>query len=208
MMTKRSWSLLNTDQTPAGIWITNPDNDFIGNHAAGSDRYGFWYDLQEHSIGPSADTNVCPENEQVGVFKDNHAHSTGRYGLRIFHNMVPRKYPCRPIVYDGTNITDPHHNNPMITANFYNLTAWKNGRNGAIAKIVGDVRFINFKTADNQLGGIEMSVTSAHPTGDERAGVYDALVIGRTGNVEKKLLQSSPKGIIGARSENFTINGA
>lgn len=208
MMTKRSWSLLNTDQTPAGIWITNPDNDFIGNHAAGSDRYGFWYDLQEHSIGPSADTNVCPENEQVGVFKDNHAHSTGRYGLRIFHNMVPRKYPCRPIVYDGTNITDPHHNNPMITANFYNLTAWKNGRNGAIAKIVGDVRFINFKTADNQLGGIEMSVTSAHPTGDERAGVYDALVIGRTGNVEKKLLESSPKGIIGARSENFTINGA
>jgi len=45
MRTKRSWSLLNTDQTPACIWITNPDNDFVGNHAAGSDRYGYWYDL-------------------------------------------------------------------------------------------------------------------------------------------------------------------
>jgi hypothetical protein len=45
MRTKRSWSLLNTDQTPAGIWITNPDNIFIDNHAAGSDRYGYWFDL-------------------------------------------------------------------------------------------------------------------------------------------------------------------
>ena len=45
MMVKRSMSLLNTDQTPACFWITNPDNNFVGNHAAGSDRYGFWYDL-------------------------------------------------------------------------------------------------------------------------------------------------------------------
>jgi len=43
--TYRSWSLLNTDQTPASFWITRPDNIFIGNHAAGSDRYGFWFDL-------------------------------------------------------------------------------------------------------------------------------------------------------------------
>lgn len=45
MKTKRSWSLLNTDQTPACFWITHPDNNFINNHAAGSDRYGYWYDL-------------------------------------------------------------------------------------------------------------------------------------------------------------------
>lgn len=205
MMTKRSWSLLNTDQTPACIWITNPDNDFIGNHAAGSDRYGYWYDLQIHAIGPSADTSVCPENEQVGVFQDNHAHSTGRYGLRIFHNMVPRKYPCKPIVINATNTEDPWHLNPIITANFYNLTSWKNGRNGAIAKTVGDVRFHDFKVADNILAGIEMSVTNEN-TGDGGAGVYNALVIGRTANEEAKLLQSSPKGIISARSENFTID--
>jgi len=24
--TKRSWSILNTDQTPASFWITNPNN--------------------------------------------------------------------------------------------------------------------------------------------------------------------------------------
>jgi len=42
---RRSWSLLNTDQTPASIWITNPDNIIRGNHAGGSDRYSYWYDL-------------------------------------------------------------------------------------------------------------------------------------------------------------------
>jgi len=36
--TRRSWSLLNTDQTPATFWITHPDNQFEGNRAAGSDR--------------------------------------------------------------------------------------------------------------------------------------------------------------------------
>jgi hypothetical protein len=42
---KRSWSLLNTDQSPAGFWITHPNNIMIGTHVGGSDRYGFWYDL-------------------------------------------------------------------------------------------------------------------------------------------------------------------
>jgi len=53
-MTKRSWSLLNTDTSPGSFWITNPDNDFIDNHAAGSDRYSYWYDLQINAMGPSA----------------------------------------------------------------------------------------------------------------------------------------------------------
>jgi hypothetical protein len=40
-----SHSLLNTDSTPACFWITHPDNIFVGNHAAGSARYGFWFDI-------------------------------------------------------------------------------------------------------------------------------------------------------------------
>jgi len=45
----RSWSILNTDQTPAGFWITHPNNHLIGNHIGGSDRYGIWYDLKEEA---------------------------------------------------------------------------------------------------------------------------------------------------------------
>jgi len=58
--TRASDSLLNTDATPACFWITNPDNIFTNNHAAGSERYGYWFDLQEHATGPSLDFNVCP----------------------------------------------------------------------------------------------------------------------------------------------------
>jgi len=73
--------------------------------------------------------------------------------------MIPRTYPCKPIVYDSSNPSDPFWKNPLITANFYDLVSWKNKRNGAIAEKVGDVRFHNFKTADNILAGIEFSLT-------------------------------------------------
>jgi hypothetical protein len=162
---------LNTDQTPAGFWITSPDNSFIENRVGGSDRYAYWYDLQIHAIGPHANTEVCPENEKVGEFRDNHAHSCGRYGLRIFHNMVPRKFPCKGVSYDADfaskGQTDPWWNNPPITAHFHGLTSWKNARNGAIAERVGDVRFHNFRVADNLLAGIEFSLTSEY--GNEMA---------------------------------------
>jgi hypothetical protein len=66
MNTERSMSLLNTDQSPASIWLTHPDNDLNDNHAAGSDRYSYWYDLQSSAMGPSAHLNVCSMNSMVG----------------------------------------------------------------------------------------------------------------------------------------------
>lgn len=136
---RRSWSLLNTDQTPASIWITNPDNIIRNNHAAGSDRYSYWYDTQKTAIGPSFDTNICPENTKLGEFRDNVAHSNGRYGLRIFHNLIPREHPCEPMVFNPADPNNPYPDNPPIIAEFHNLVSWKNGRNGAIAERVGAV---------------------------------------------------------------------
>jgi hypothetical protein len=127
-------------------------------------------------MGPNANTDVCPENTRVGAFSGNHAHSNGRYGLRIFHNMIPREFPCKPIVYDATNIADPWHSNPLFTQKFTDFTGWKNKRNGAIAGTVGDVRFENFKVADNILAGMEMEKTN--DVGDLRTGVYGGLVVG------------------------------
>lgn len=147
---------------------------------------------------------MCPENERVGEFKDNHAHSCGRYGLRIFHNMVPRKYPCKPIEYDLDKPDDPWHKNPPITAIFNGLTSWKNGRNGAIAEKVGDVRFQNFKVADNILAGIEFSLTDDY--GEDTTRIDNALVIGRTENTEAALDSAEPYGIIGPRTDNFRVD--
>jgi len=207
MNTQRSWSLLNTDQSPACFWITHPNNNFIGNHCGGSERYAYWYDLQDNAMGPSADTNVCPKNDRVGVFRDNHAHSCGRYGLRIFHNMVPRKFPCKPIEYDPSDAkkSDPWWKNPPITATFNGLVSWKNRRAGAIAEKLGDVRFKNFKIADSGMAGIEVSVTNFF--GDNMAQIDGALIVGRTSNniAGGYLDQRDAHGIMTPRSENFVV---
>ena len=62
---KPSFSLLNTDTTPACYWFTNPDNILVGNHAAGSPRYGFWFDLVNHPTGPSATRTVLTSAKQL-----------------------------------------------------------------------------------------------------------------------------------------------
>ncbi len=95
--TQPSYSLLNTDQSPASFWITNPYNYLEGNRAAGSKYYGFWYDLQKTPIGVSTTSDICPSGMQLGSFKDNVAHSNGLYGIRIFPEHIPRTYPCGEI---------------------------------------------------------------------------------------------------------------
>lgn len=201
---RRSWSLLMTDQTPASIWITNPNNIIRGNHAAGSDRYSYWYDTQKTAIGPSFDPNICPENERLGEFRDNVAHSNGRYGLRIFHNLIPREHPCEPFTYSG-DPDNPYPDNPPIMAEFHNLVSWKNKRNGAIAERVGAVQWHNFKTADNLLAGMEYSIV--RNIVDGYAKIVGGLVIGRSANSEEALDLASPKGVINSRDEGFTVEG-
>jgi len=132
ILTKKSWSLLNSDQTPASFWITHPTNIFRNNHAAGADNYGYWFDTKAHPTGPSYDPNVCPEFSPLGEFTNNVAHSNGRYGLRLFHKLVPLTNPCERVIFDSSNPSDPYHKNPPITANFINVTSWKNQRNGVI----------------------------------------------------------------------------
>ena len=122
---RSSWSLLNTDTTPASFWITNPDNIIKGNHAAGSDHYSYWFDVLKTAIGSSFDPNICPENTQLGEFRDNVGHSNGRYGLRISDNLIPRQFGCSPFVYSG-NAADAYPSNAPITAEFHNLVSYKN----------------------------------------------------------------------------------
>lgn len=99
--------------------------------------------------------------------------------------MVPRAYPCKPIEYDSSRPDDPYWKNPLITANFHDLTSWKNKRNGAIFEKIGDIRMHNFKTSDNLLAGIEVSIL--HEVADDRAQIKKALIIGRSANTEPVL---------------------
>src|SRR6478735_8400569 len=50
--------LLPSDNTVSSYWITNPDNTYRDNVAAGSDSNGFWMSLPEHPNGAFQDTDV------------------------------------------------------------------------------------------------------------------------------------------------------
>ena len=53
------WSLLHVDMTPTVFWITNPDNVFISNVAAGGSHDGFWIRPLAHPDGPSFTRAIC-----------------------------------------------------------------------------------------------------------------------------------------------------
>ena len=89
---------------------------------------------------------MCIHGMELGEFTDNVTHSIGRYGLRVFHVLVPRTIPCQSY-YDGS-AADPWATNPAVTANFNGLISYKCGRSGAISEDTGDVRFNNFKVVD------------------------------------------------------------
>jgi hypothetical protein len=76
--------------------------------------------------------------------------------LRVFPSYIPRTNQCEPLIFDPEgNATHPYHDNMELVAEFKNFTSYKNSRNGAIAGNVGDVRFVDFITADNKEAGIE-----------------------------------------------------
>ena len=207
--TRRSWSLLNTDQTPASFWITHPDNIFIGNHAAGSDRYGYWFDTQENPINGSFTPTICPVHEKLGEFRDNETHSNGRYGLRLFHKLIPRTRGCDPWIFDNSDsnaVGYPYPANPAIPAKFYNLVSWKNLRAGAIAEEMGAVEWHNFKVADNLQAGMEWSFADDQVLDKDIMVIKGGLVVGSTENSEPEHLNGEgARGIVGPRWDYLTI---
>ena len=148
MRTKISSSLLFSDLMPAGMWITRPINFIRRNHVAGSDSFGFWYDLPAHPTGPSATKSICPEGEEFGVFEDNVAH-TNSIGLRVYPQYKPRTNPCKQIKnYDKLNILE---DNPPLPAEFKNTLLFSNAK-GFFSKFPGAIVLKNFTFLSNPYG--------------------------------------------------------
>jgi len=197
---RRSWSRLNTDTTPAGIWVTNPDNYVIGNHVAGTDAYGIWFDFHPNPTGPSATTLICPFGTPLGEFRDNVAHSVEKYGFRLFHGHVPLTYPCKPAL--NPSASDPWADNPPVTAIYRNFLGYKCKRNGAIADKIGDVRWVDFTVADNKLAGIEITYTMDTPP-FTIPFLCNATIIGKSRNSEEGVDLSGAIGFIGPQTDGF-----
>lgn len=101
--------LLDSDQTPATFWISNPTNDFVGNAAAGADGNGFWYDLPDKPTGSFTTSSLRPRSSPMGTFADNVAHSNRSTGWKTGNGLFIDEY--QP---EGT---------PVIR----DFSAWRNG---------------------------------------------------------------------------------
>ena len=64
----------------AAYWVTNPDNNWVGNISAGSEGTGFWFILPNRAIGVSASdpqyNNVRPERTNLRQFDYNSSHAS------------------------------------------------------------------------------------------------------------------------------------
>ncbi|MEM1108209.1 MAG: carbohydrate-binding protein [Planctomycetota bacterium] len=64
----------------AGYWVTNPDNDFIGNISAGAFGTGFWFLFPDSAIGAYANdpnfNGFRPDKLNLGEFRNNSSHSS------------------------------------------------------------------------------------------------------------------------------------
>jgi hypothetical protein len=210
ILTRASNSFLNTDQTPGGFWITNADNILINNAIVGSDAYSFWYDMQTTGIGANFDPNICPEYAKLGEFRNNTAHSSRKYGLRIFHALIPRTHPCKASPYDPdyaeNGYDDPYWQNPKVPAIFEDFVGWKMGRNAAITERTGAVIFKNFRVADSGIAGVEFSAIE-DIAAEGYAMMDGGMIIGNTrvNDADGLIEGSTVWGFIGARHEYLTV---
>src|SRR5687767_3680135 len=196
-------TLLPSDNTVAAYWITNPDNTFIDNVAAGSDENGFWLSLPEHPQGQFLGTdiakNIWPRRTQFREFRNNTAHSNFD-GFMFDRNInVENVFGLAgPSYVPKENPTDP--NSKSVDALLENLTTYKN-RNGGVWGRGERHVFRNLKAADNAMGFTH----STGSFGDDlfTSLVVDSLFVGETENIgnpvtpeEKAYGRSLPKPLI------------
>ncbi|MDY6983876.1 MAG: G8 domain-containing protein, partial [Pseudomonadota bacterium] len=175
-------TLLPSDNTVAAYWITNPDNTFVANVAAGAET-GFWFSLPEHPQGAFAGSedslNTWPRRTPLRGFRDNVAHSNFD-GFMFDRNInEDNTFDLSFSAYTPLeNPADPY--SAMVESHFENLTSYKN-RNGGIWGR-GELHvFSKAKLADNAIGMTHSTGTF----GSERftSRLIDALVVGETGNI-------------------------
>ena len=192
--------LLPSDNTAASFWITNPDNVFRDNVAAGSDSNGFWMSLPEHPNGKFEGTEISaktwPRRTPFREFKGNVAHSN--YDAFMFdRNIAPNNtFGVTGSSHTGLeNPADP--DSRALESIFEDLTAYKN-RNGGIWGRGEMHVFRNVKLADNAMGFTHAS--GAFGRYAFTSQVVDSLFVGETENIgnpttdaEKAYGRSLPK---------------
>ena len=151
----------NDYRGPAVYWITNPDNTFENNVAAGSEGTGFWIALPENPTGLSKTDKVWPRFTPLKSFVANSSHSNKSDGLHVdrgpFANVqdgldtstyyAPKANPDAVEIRRG----NPKNDSASVTAVFKDFTAYKNRGNGVWLR--GEHHLLDgAKLADNSVG--------------------------------------------------------
>jgi cell migration-inducing and hyaluronan-binding protein len=173
--------LLPSDNTVSSYWITNPDNTYRDNVAAGSDSTGFWFAFPQNGMGKFEGTEIgqktWPRRTKVKEFKGNTAHSN-------FDGFMLDRGP-RP---DGTFATGGHTSyvnpatatGPQVESVFEDFTSYKN-RNGGMWSRGEMHTYKGLKLADNAIGYTHASGSFGQSPFTSR--VVDSLFVGETENI-------------------------
>lgn len=176
--------LIASDNTASTFWITNPDNVYRGNVAAGSDMVGFWFALPVHPTGQFEGTevskNTWPRRTRVREFSGNTAHSN-------FDGFMFDRGPNPDNTFSvgGSNYhfptADPADPNsePLVSL-FDDFTGYKN-RNGAVWGRGELHLFRNLRVADNAIGFTHAA--SAVGRAEYTSKVVDGVFVGESDNI-------------------------
>ncbi|WP_082384536.1 G8 domain-containing protein [Erythrobacter sp. SG61-1L] len=176
-------TLLPSDNTVASYWITNPDNSYINNVAAGSDQIGFWLSIPEHPNGAFQGTevslNTWPRRTPLREFRGNTAHSNFDGFLIDRHIDQDNTFGLASIPL--LPLTDPTDlESDVMETHFENLTAYKNRNGGLWGR--GDLyAYSNMKLADNAIGMTQAAGDIGSLPFSSR--LVNSLVVGETDNI-------------------------
>ncbi|MEO6389377.1 MAG: G8 domain-containing protein [Croceibacterium sp.] len=175
--------LIPSDNTASSFWITNPDNIYRDNVAAGSEAIGFWIALPQHPTGAFLDNeaskNIWPRRTALREFSGNTAHSN-------FDGVMFDRGPAANGTFNvggagHISYADPTDtNSPLVLSVIDNYTAYKN-RNGAIWSRGENHLYRNMKLADNAIGFTHASGGAGIAPYTSR--VIDSLFVGESDNI-------------------------
>jgi cell migration-inducing and hyaluronan-binding protein len=173
--------LIPSDNTVSSFWITNPDNIYRENVAAGSDSTGFWLAFPVHPTGQFEGTDISkatwPRRMKLREFKGNVAHSNfdGFMGDR-----APRA-DGKFAVGGYISLANPADaNSAQVESVIEDFTGYKNRNSGIWAR--GELRlYRNLKMADNGIGFTQASGNLGRSLYTSR--VVDSRFVGESENI-------------------------
>jgi cell migration-inducing and hyaluronan-binding protein len=174
--------LIPSDNTAASYWITNPDNTYVGNVAAGSDATGFWFAFPDHPTGAFEDSdasrNTWPSRTKFREFRGNVAHSN-------FDGFMQDRAPKadgKLVVGGYIAYADPAHQRDPVASVVEDFTSYKNRNSGIWAR--GEMHiYQGLKMADNGIGYTHAAGGFGRAAYPYTSRVVDSVFVGESDNI-------------------------